>query len=66
MRYNSNIEIKSKQPVPLNSDHTHFLMIDDGYRSLIKVVMMIRYNYFAGTTILAREALASSPPNWRR
>ena len=32
-RYNSNIEIKSKHPVPLNPDHTHFLMVDDGYRS---------------------------------
>ena len=38
LRYNSNIEIKSKQPVPLNADHTHFLMVDDGYRSVIKVI----------------------------
>ena len=32
VKYNSNVEIKSKQPVPLNPDHTHFLMVDDGYR----------------------------------
>ena len=31
-RYNSNIEIKSKVRPPLNPDHTHFLMVDDGYR----------------------------------
>ena len=32
VRYNSNVEIKHGQTVPLNGDHTHFLMIDDGSR----------------------------------
>ena len=31
--YNSNIEIRSKKCPPLSPDHTHFLMIDDGYRN---------------------------------
>lgn len=32
VRYNPNIEIKSKCRPPLNPDHTHFLMVDDGFR----------------------------------
>ncbi len=32
VRYNSNVEIVRGDNVPLNGDHTHFLMIDDGSR----------------------------------
>ena len=30
--YNSNLEIRKGDNVPLNGDHTHFLLIDDGSR----------------------------------
>ena len=30
--YNSNVETKRKEPIPLNPNHTHFILIDDGYR----------------------------------
>ena len=66
LRYNSNIEIKSKQPVPLNADHTHFLMVDDGYRCVIKVTLINIIFTSAGTTILATEVSASSSPRRRR
>lgn len=32
VRYNSNQEIVKGDNVPLNGDHTHFLLIDDGSR----------------------------------
>ena len=32
LRYNSNVEVKHGDNVPLNGDHTHFIMIDDGSR----------------------------------
>ena len=32
--YNSNQEIKHGDNVPLNGDHTHFIMIDDGSRKV--------------------------------
>ena len=32
IRYNSNVDIKHGDNVPLNGDHTHFIMIDDGSR----------------------------------
>ena len=54
-KYNSNMEIKSKHPVPLNADHTHFLMVDDGYRN----------NYFGNggiTEFIAKlETLIAAP-----
>lgn len=54
-RYNSNLEIRPKQPVPLNPDHTHFLMVDDGYR----------YNYFGSgglsKFIAGLEAMIDAP-----
>ena len=31
-KYNSNLEIRKGDNVPLNGDHTHFLLIDDGSR----------------------------------
>ena len=33
VRYNSNVEIRHKKSPPLSPDHTHFLMVDDGYRN---------------------------------
>ena len=30
--YNANIEIRRRDNVPLNGDHTHFVLIDDGSR----------------------------------
>ena len=33
VRYETNIEIKTKEPSPLNPHHTHFLMVDDGNRN---------------------------------
>ena len=32
-RYNPNIEIRKGSRPPLNPDHTHFIMVDDGYRN---------------------------------
>ena len=32
VRYNSNKEIRRGDNVPLNGDHTHFLMVDDSAR----------------------------------
>ena len=32
-KYNSNIEIRSGVKPPLSPDHTHFLLVDDGYRN---------------------------------
>lgn len=40
VRYNSNQEIKKGDNVPLNGDHTHFIMVDDGSR----------YRFFSGYT----------------
>ena len=31
-RYNSNVDSPKGDNIPLNGDHTHFLMIDDGTR----------------------------------
>ena len=33
VRYESNVEIKTKEPSPLNPHHTHFLLVDDGNRN---------------------------------
>ena len=38
--YNSNVEINHGENVPLNGDHTHFIMIDDGSR----------YRFFGAST----------------
>ena len=38
--YNSNLEIRKGDNVPLNGDHTHFLMVDDGSK----------YRFFGGYT----------------
>ena len=32
VRYNSNQEIRKNDSVPLNGDHTHFIMVDDAAR----------------------------------
>ena len=32
LRYNSNVDIGKDMNVPLNENHTHFMMIDDGYK----------------------------------
>lgn len=32
-RYRSSTQIEHGRPVPLNPDHTHFIFVDDGYRS---------------------------------
>ena len=33
VRYNPNVEIKSKKKPPLDPNHTNFLMVDDGTRN---------------------------------
>ena len=40
-RYNPNIEIRKGSRPPLNADHTHFIMVDDGYRNRCNIITIL-------------------------
>ncbi|XP_052075160.1 transient receptor potential cation channel subfamily M member-like 2 isoform X1 [Mytilus californianus] len=43
--YKTSNVIEHAKPVPLNSDHTHFIFVDDGYRNLYRGVAKFRARF---------------------
>ncbi|XP_052073400.1 transient receptor potential cation channel subfamily M member-like 2 isoform X4 [Mytilus californianus] len=43
--YKTSNVIEHLKPVPLNSDHTHFIFVDDGYRNLYRGVAKFRARF---------------------
>jgi hypothetical protein len=62
-RYNSNVEVKHGDNVPLNGDHTHFIMIDDGsrYRFFGKSTEFITRDQCYKKTFLTSREIGFTP-----